>query len=79
MPTVIIDGIPYVPRADIPELTDDRLNEALKQLVSMQYFRESHKAIAQAWDVLDTLAPELAELAAANPKAAYDRMHPNDD
>lgn len=79
MPTVVIDGIPYVPRADIPELTDDRLNEALKQLVTMQYLKQTHKAVAQAWNVLDTLAPELAELAASDPKAAYDRMHPNGD
>lgn len=75
MPSVLIDGVEYVPRAEIPALTDERLRRALKELTAIQYFRESHKAIAQAWDVLHTLAPELAELAGENPKAAFDRMH----
>lgn len=75
MPTVIIDGVAYVPRAEIPELTDERLKAALEELVSIQYFKERHKAIRQAWNVLHCLAPELAELAADNPKAAFDRVH----
>lgn len=79
MPTVIIDGIEYVPRAEVPPLTDERLRCALKKLVSMQYFRESHKALAQAWDVLNILAPELAQLAADNPDAAYERMRDPDE
>jgi hypothetical protein len=79
MPTVTVDGVIYVPLAEIPELTDERLRLALQELVSMQYLRQSHKAIAQAWNVLHILAPELAELAADNPKAAYDRMHGADD
>lgn len=79
MPTVIIDGIEYVPRAEVPPLTDERLRRALKGLVSMQYFRESHKALAHAWDVLNILAPELAQLAADNPDAAYDRMRDPDE
>lgn len=78
MPTVIIDGIEYVPRAEVPPLTDERLRRALKELVSIQYFREEHKAIAHAWDVLNTLAPDLAQLAADNPEAAYDRMRDTD-
>lgn len=79
MPTVIIDGIHYVPRAEIPPLTDEKLQNALRQLVSIQYFRESHKAVAQAWDVLNTLAPELAQLAADNSEAAYRRVNPSGD
>lgn len=75
MPSVLIDGVEYVPRAEVPPLTDARLQSALEDLVSIQYFRETHKAIAQAWDVLNALAPELAELAARDPKAAYERMH----
>ena len=31
MPTVLIDGIEYVPRAEVPELTDERLKAALKE------------------------------------------------
>lgn len=75
MPTVIIDGIEYVPRAEVPPLTDARLQRALGELVSMQYLRETHKAIAQAWNVLNALAPELAELSMRDPEAAYRRIH----
>lgn len=75
MPSVVIDGIEYVPRADVPPLTDARLQRALEELVSIQYFREHHKAVAQAWDVLHALAPELAELSARDAKAAYERIH----
>lgn len=75
MPKVIIDGIEYVPRVDVPTLTDSRLKEALEELVSIQYFREQHKAIAKSWNVLNALAPELAELASVDPKAAFDRIH----
>lgn len=52
MPKVVIDGIEYVPRAEVPPLTDERLQNALEEL-----------------------APELAELAAQNPRAAYERIH----
>lgn len=75
MPRVLIGGVEYVPRAAVPPLTDDRLRKALGELVSIQYFRESHKAVRQAWDVLNALAPELAALAASNPQAAYERIH----
>jgi len=75
MPCVLIDGVEYVPRAEVPELTDERLKQALGVLVSIQYFREQHKAVAQAWDVLHALAPELADLAASDPLAAYERIH----
>ncbi|MBX8557095.1 hypothetical protein K5D43_21700 [Pseudomonas cichorii] len=40
-----------VPRAEVPELTDERLRSALGELVAIQYFRESHKAVRQAWDI----------------------------
>lgn len=79
MPRVVIDGVEYVPRAQVPELTDKRLRECLQELVSIQYFRQEHKAIAQSWDALKALAPELAELAAKDPSAAYDRIHGSED
>ncbi|HCH7782797.1 TPA: hypothetical protein NNM78_002236 [Pseudomonas aeruginosa] len=75
MPTVLINDIEYVPRAEVPPLTDERLQRALEELVSIQYFKEKHKAIAQAWNVLHALAPELADLAAQDPEAAFDRIH----
>ena len=75
MPAVVIDGVEYAPKADVPELTDIRLKRALAQLTAIQYLREHHKAVAQAWNVLYALATEVAELSAANPKAAYDRFN----
>ncbi|EKY4113701.1 TPA: hypothetical protein ACGW3M_000959 [Pseudomonas aeruginosa] len=75
MPSVLINDIEYVPRAEVPPLTDERLQRALEELVSIQYFKEKHKAIAQAWNVLHALAPELADLAAQDPEAAFDRIH----
>jgi hypothetical protein len=71
----LIDGIEYVPRAEVPELTDARLKAALEELVSIQYFKQTNKAIPQAWNVLHALAPELAELAAVDPRAAFERIH----
>lgn len=76
---VFINGIEYVPKAEIPELTDERLKDALQQLVTMQYFKIAHKAIPQAWDVLNALAPELAKLCSEDPHAAYVRMHGSKD
>jgi hypothetical protein len=75
---VLIDGVAYVPRAEIPALTDERLQEALRYLTEIQYFNIEHKNRAVAWNALKALAPELAQLASDNPKAAYDRVRAND-
>lgn len=75
MHVVIIDNIEYVPKAEIPELTDDRLQKALEELTSIQYFNQQHKNRAVAWDAMNALAPELAKLAAVDPQAAYERIH----
>jgi hypothetical protein len=72
---VTIDGVVYVPRAEIPPLTDERLRRALQELTAIQYFNIEHKNRAVAWDALHALSPELAELASRNPKAAFDRVH----
>ncbi len=73
---VVIDGVEYVPRAAVPALDDDRLLKALQSLTEIQYFSESsHKHRAWAWDALNALAPELAELAANSPQSAYNRVH----
>jgi hypothetical protein len=53
MAQVVIDGVEYVPRAEIPELTDERLKAALKELVSLHYFGDWHKAKPRTWDVVD--------------------------
>jgi len=79
MPKVIIDGIEYVPKCEIPELTDDRLSNALKGLTAMLYFCEKHKSMAHAWEILNDLAPDLAELSSQSPVAAYESVHGVDD
>jgi len=76
---VIIDGVEYVPRADIPALTDDRLKGALKELTAIQRFGDqTHKHRAWAWDALNALAPALAQMASDDPKAAFDRVRIGD-
>jgi hypothetical protein len=69
---IIIDGIEYVPKAEILELTDERLKAVLEVLTSMRYFGETHKMMAHAWDAINALSPELAQL---SERAAYDRIH----
>lgn len=78
MPKVVIDGIEYVPKVEITPPSDEKLLDALKELVSIQYFKEKHKAIPQAWNVLNHLNPELAELCAQDPAAAWSRLHGED-
>ena len=76
MPVVTIDGVEYVPKADVPELSDARLAEALQSLTEIQRFPECrHKHRSWAWNALRALAPALAELAADDPAAAFDLAH----
>lgn len=76
MPKVIIDGIEYVPKAEIPNLNDDRLQRCLEVLTEMCYFNQHHKMKALAWNAINALSPELAGL---SENAAYDRIHGNED
>ena len=76
MPTVLIDGVEYVPKAEIPKLTDERLHDCLMVLTEMCYFNQHHKMMGLAWNAINALSPELTKL---DPKAAYDRIHGNDD
>ncbi len=69
---VIINGIEYVPKADIPKLTDERLQECLEVLTEMRYFNEKHKMKRLAWNAINALSPELAKL---DEDAAYTRIH----
>jgi hypothetical protein len=73
MTKVIIDGVEYVPKAEILPLNDERLQSCLESLTEIQYF--NHKCRAVAWNALNALSPELARLAADNPEAAYTRVH----
>lgn len=77
---VIIDGIEYVPKAEVPPITDERLQRCLESLTEIQYFHEcTHKHRAWAFDALEALAPELAKLASDNAQAAFERIHGADE
>ena len=70
---VVIDGIEYVPKTEIPQLTDERLKIALQSLTEIQYFSEcSHKHRAWAWDAINALAPDLAAMSSHSALAAYE-------
>ena len=70
---VIIDGIEYVPKTEIPQITDERLKRALESLTEIQYFHEcTNKHRAWAWDAINALAPDLAEMSSNSAQAAYD-------
>lgn len=73
---VVIDGVEYVPKAEIPEPTNQVLESAIRQLVGIHYLNETHKLRPHVWAVLDTLAPEIAQLLSQDPAAAYRRLHP---
>lgn len=75
---VKINGVEYVPKASVPELADERLRQAMMHLTEMLHFKQEHKMRGLALDTLRALAPEMAELAEDDPKAAYDRAHAHD-
>lgn len=80
MTAVFIDGVEYVPKAEVPEVKQPEIQRALESLAEIQYFSEcSHKHRAWAWDAMNALAPELAQLSADNPQAAYDRIRGTTD
>lgn len=80
MPTVMIDGVEYVPKASVEPITDERLKRALESLTEIQYFHEcTNKHRAWAWDAMNAIAPDIARLSADNPEAAFDLVHGEDD
>ena len=75
MPSVIIDGVEYVPKADIPEITDKRLQNCLEVLTEMRYHNQSHKMMSLAYDAIYALSPDLAMMSSNDPEAAYTLIH----
>ncbi|WPD22845.1 MAG: hypothetical protein SD837_22010 [Candidatus Electrothrix scaldis] len=75
MPVVLIDGVEYVPKVEVPELTNERLYQCLASLTEIQYFNgQIHKHRCWAWEALNSLAPDLANLSS---EEAYDLFHPD--
>jgi len=73
---VVIDGIEYVPKAEVLPINDERLQSCLEVLTEMRYFNQNHKMKALAWNAINALSPELAEL---SEEAAYERIHGTED
>lgn len=76
MATVIVDGIEYVPKAQIEPITDDRIQKCLEVLTEMRYFNQSHKMKGLAYNAIEAISPELAKLPE---DVAYERIHGTED
>jgi len=75
MSKVTIDGIEYVPNVSIQPVSDDALLVCIRELVGIQYFyNQTHKHRAWAWDALNAVSPQLAELCANDPPAAMEAV-----
>ena len=72
---VLIDGVEYVPKVEIGKITDEKINECLMVLTEMRYHNQNHKMKALAWDAINSLSPDLANL---SEKEAYDFVHKDD-
>lgn len=70
---VIIDGVKYVPAAEVPPITDDRLRNCLRELTAIRYFGISNRTKANVWDAINALSPDLAAL---DDESAFNLMHP---
>jgi hypothetical protein len=73
---VVIDGVRYVPEVEVVLPEDNEVMEAVRQLVSMLYL---YKHNPHAWDVLNTLAPNVAELVSVDPAAANRAVNPHEE
>ncbi len=84
MTKVLIDGVVYVPRAEIPPRTDESTLEAVRAITASMHLY-GHRGGGRGpwgclWDALRALSPDLAKIAEeSSPAAAYDAVHPDDD
>lgn len=72
-PSVMINGIEYVPKTEVIPPDDTALNRCIAELVDIQYFYAgTGKPRANAWDALNHIAPNIASMCSLDVKAAYD-------
>lgn len=74
MTKVMIDGIEYVPKTEVPPLNDERLQRCLETLTEMRHLNQHHKMSSLAWNAINALSPELSKLSAS---AAFRLIHDN--
>jgi len=79
MSRVVIDGLEYSPFINFDNITKEMILQCTKELVSIQYFNIKHKNRAVAWDALNALSPNLANLVSDNKCAAYELLNGTDD
>lgn len=71
---VLIDGIKYVPQATIQQVGDEVMRQALRELLSLHYFGNWHKAQGVTSEVIALLSPELAAVMDVDIGAAFKRV-----
>ena len=76
---VLIGGIEYIPKAEIPEPTDGRIKDCLETLTEMIYFKQNHKMQGLAMNAIKALSEDIYKLACDNPTAAYEAIHGVED
>jgi hypothetical protein len=72
MTKVEIDGVEYVPKVQIPTMTDERTQKCLEVLTEMRYFNQTHKMKCLAWNAINALSTDLAKL---DEEEAYNYIH----
>lgn len=78
IPKVFIDDIEYIPLFKSQKIKDQNIKNCLSELVSLQYFNEEHKNRAVAWNALNFLNPEIAELCSDNVEKAFNLVKDDD-
>lgn len=76
---VVIDGVEYVPKIDIPELNEKRSLDCLETLTEMRYFNQNHKMKALSWNAINALSPDLAKLSEEEAFDAVRTLQKNKD
>lgn len=76
---IVVDGIEYEPILLSKKIESEDIQEALKTLVSIQYFNEEHRIKRQAFNALLNLNPSIAEICKRDAYEAYKIFHLEDN
>lgn len=78
MPTVVIDGVRYVPQTDVPKPTDEKTLDAVGRLITCIYLYGAGDGTSSAracvWEALQAIAPNIYDLARQDRVAAFDAV-----
>lgn len=79
---VTINGIEYVPKAEVKEPPEGVVGDVVRELVSAIFLyspNHGRDLWNTLWSVLTRLAPEVSHLAAENPRAALKAVGGDED